>query len=243
MGPKPDWLSWKDTLAWLRRAEVPLRTKPLSSAEDRARFAALLAAHECTRDSQGRIIPSSRAASATASQQPPQETQRPSSRSQLGAHDNHQPVSSVPPQAPLTPSRLPGDAEHTKAASQAAADHHRRQDANPYLQQPVPSQQAPQPQGDDPTPLPSHRQDIASSTSSAPQPSLEAVQHGQQDAVDNTKLANQARADHQQRQRGNPYLHGSSNLENRATMATKEAGSRPKQAPAIGESNAPETRR
>ena len=117
--PKPTWLTWKAALQWLQRGEQPPRKQPVSTPAERAKFAALLAAHQYVRDDKGNIIPSTSSTASSSSTRPsPSMTQ----------------VRTPPEQQPH---QRPGDpSTGDKAATQARLDHQQRMATNPYRSQP-----------------------------------------------------------------------------------------------------------
>ena len=128
--PKPAWLTWRAALDWFRRGEQPPRKRPTSSPAERAKFAALLSAHQYVRDEKGNVVPPS---STTAS----------SSTSATSPSTQHGQQA-----AGVTPS-----SHGEKAENQARQDHKHRQAHNPYRQ---PQQQPrPLPQRE-PRPVPEH---------------------------------------------------------------------------------------
>ena len=68
--PKPAWLTWRRALEWLKKGEQPPKKRPISSPQERAKFAALLSAHQYTRDDQGNIIPPTGSTSSSSSATP-----------------------------------------------------------------------------------------------------------------------------------------------------------------------------
>ena len=201
-GDKPEWLSWKEALGWLKRGARPPAKRPASKPEDRARLASLLAAHHYTRDASGAIIPPG----ATGDNAVPQ-----------AAHGAH--LAQEPLQPAQVPAAQPAHGSGSKADTQASQDHQTRESMNPYLGIPGPGRKstAPstrptaEPQGDDPRepqqhPLP--QGDDPREPQQHPLPQLE----------DPGKAEAQARQNHRERQETNPYL--------------QPAERRPRQAPA-----------
>ena len=155
-GQKPEWLTWRAALAWLKRVEKPPDKQPRSSAEDRAKLASLLAAHQYERDSDGKIIPTT-AASSPSTTSDPQPTSRGASTSTTASTPG---ISSPTPRPQGKVSRPAAGAEQqatqdtSKAANQARRDHQQRTATNPYRQPPQHSQQRMQQQQQTQRPLP-----------------------------------------------------------------------------------------
>ena len=87
-GDKPDWLSWRRALQWIRRGEQPPERKPGPRPDD---FKSMLNAHLMyTRGGDGRVIPTSQPVQLPQQPRPQQQTQ-PSPQAPQHPHDedNH----------------------------------------------------------------------------------------------------------------------------------------------------------
>ena len=175
-GDKPDWLSWKAALGWLKRGVCPPAKRPASNPEDRARLASLLTAHHYTRDASGAIIPSG----ATGTSSVPQAAQEPQ-------------LPQAPPLPQQGPAAQPVHDPGSKADTQADQDHQRREAANPYLN-PSGTQHSPA--------VASARTETRAQSYEPREPQLPPPP--QHDVPG--KAEAQARQDHQDRQATNPYL-------------------------------------
>ena len=133
--PKPTWLTWRRALEWLKRGEQPPRKRPTSSPQERAKFAALLSAHQYTRDDKGNVIPPT--ASTSSSSSAPPTTNNGAARQETNDRGK------TPPHQEPGGGLAHGDpAQHLqtgergdKATTQAWQDHQQRQATNPYLNQ------------------------------------------------------------------------------------------------------------
>ena len=160
-GVKPEWLTWRAALPRLKRGEKPPEKKPLYSASNRERLAALLSAHQYVRDSQGNVIPTTPATSSSSStattplqpttqrgEPPPTGSHTPRATQSTASSASSQSDQPQPPSTGSVPelchSGEPAPEVHgerrdqedtTKASSQARQDHQQRLASNPYQRQ------------------------------------------------------------------------------------------------------------
>ena len=120
-----------------KRGSNPPKKRPISSPHDRAKFAALLSAHQYTRDDKGNIIPTgstpSTSSSSSATPGPNNAATGQNSRKRGQPPTNQDPRRE--PAHGEHAQHLQPDEQGDKASTQARRDHQQRQASNPYLNQ------------------------------------------------------------------------------------------------------------